>query len=267
MFEETFAAAWERRFGAPPDFDPPAIDRFLAHRSVRHFLDRPIPESTVRGLVGAAQSAATSSNLQLWSVVSVQAPARRERLALLCADQDQVRRAAWFFAFLADHHRLAEAGRAIGQDPTGLDHIEFLLVAAIDAALAAERMVNAAEALGIGTCYIGALRNQPEAVRDALELPPQTFGLFGLCLGYPDPTHPATIKPRLKSDAVWFRETYGKRPDVSEYDARMTSFYAEQNMRGDITWTMRSARRADDHHMSGRERLRDILQAFGFARR
>ena len=53
----------------------------LAHRSVRSFLPDPLPESVVPTLMAAAQSAASSSNLQLWSVVAVHDPSRRARLA------------------------------------------------------------------------------------------------------------------------------------------------------------------------------------------
>ncbi len=48
------------------------IDQLLEHRSVRAFTDQPLPGGTLETLVAAAQSASTSSNLQVWSVVAVQ---------------------------------------------------------------------------------------------------------------------------------------------------------------------------------------------------
>src|SRR5690606_850451 len=104
MFEESPSLAWQKRYGSEA-VDLPDVGRLFNHRSVRDFSDEPVSESVVRGLVGAAQSAATSSNLQLWSMVSVQDPVRRGEIARLCADQKQVHNAGWFFAFLADHHR------------------------------------------------------------------------------------------------------------------------------------------------------------------
>lgn len=129
MFHETFAQAWQLRYGAPPRGDHPSLARFLAHRSVREFSSEPVPEETVTALVGCAQSAATSSNLQLWSIVSVQERKRRDRIAELCSNQQQIREAAWFFAFCADHHRLARAARALGEDPEGLQYMEFYTMA------------------------------------------------------------------------------------------------------------------------------------------
>ncbi|MCO5296425.1 MAG: nitroreductase family protein [Fimbriimonadaceae bacterium] len=266
MFDESFDHAWRLRFGSEPPEADEALAPFVRHRSVREYAARDVPESVVRGLVGAAQSAATSSNLQLWSLISIQEPERRAAIARLCADQKQVHTAPWFFAFLVDHHRLRGAALAVGQQPTGLDYTEFFAMALVDASLAAERMVCAAESLGLGICYIGALRNDPEGVRTLLNLPEGTFGAFGLCLGWPAEESTAAIKPRLRQEDVWFRETYGQ-PDPAEYDARMRAFYESQQMKGDVTWRMRSGRRVDDHHLTGREVLKEWLLGQGFGRR
>jgi nitroreductase len=242
----------------------PDISRQLAHRSVRSYSDRPIEEETMQGLIAAAQSAATSSNLQLWSVVSVQDPERRGKIAELCDNQSQVRECSWFLAFLADHHRIHRAASLIGSDADGLGYAEFTIMALIDASLAAERLVCTAESIGIGICYIGALRNDPPGVKELLQLPSRTFACFGLCLGYPKEPIRAEIKPRLSQESVWFRETYDQSVSVSEYDERMRGFYESQKMKGDVTWSMRSARRVDRHHMTGREGIRDWLISQGF---
>ncbi|MEZ5162836.1 MAG: nitroreductase family protein [Fimbriimonadaceae bacterium] len=140
-------------------------------------------------------------------------------------------------------------------------------MATIDAALAAERMVCAAESLGIASCYIGALRNDPEGVRDLLGLPSQTYGLFGLCLGYPAEDAKAEVKPRLKQSSIWFREKYDENPDIAEYNARMKEFYETQGMSGDVDWSMRSGRRVDGNHMSGRDTMLDFVREQGFLKR
>lgn len=268
-FREPTADAWHRRYGtdAPPEL--PDLGTVLNHRSVRKFRPDPIPAEVRQALIAAAQSAATSSNLQLWSVIEVDDPERREKIAQLCSDQKQVRTAAWFLAFIADHHRLRQAAAAVGEEALGLDYAEFCLMSIIDATLAAERMVVAAETLGIGTCYIGSLRNDPVAIKDLLGLPTGTIGVFGLCLGYPEEPVTAEVKPRLGQDAVWFKERYSA--DVSEaiadYDLRMRAFYEAQKMKGDATWSMRSGRRVDEHHLGGREAILDFLHEQGFLKR
>jgi hypothetical protein len=170
-------------------------------------------------------------------------------------------------AFLADHYRLRSAANKVGESAAGLDLAEFFTMAAIDAALAAERLVCAAESLGIGICYIGSLRDKPEEVCKELGLPEGVFGLFGLCLGWPEEPLTAEIKPRLLPSSVWFRESYDLEPDTAEYDARMRGFYESQHMKGEVTWSMRSGRRVNGERLHGREHQMAWLQAHGFARR
>jgi nitroreductase len=69
----------------------------------------------------------------------------------------------------------------------------MFLMAAIDTALAAQNAVVAAESLGLGTVYIGALRNQPERVAQVLGLPHKSFAVFGLCVGHADPEQPTGV--------------------------------------------------------------------------
>lgn len=44
----------------------------------------------------------------------------------------------------------------------------------------------AAESLGLGTVYIGALRNDPQRVAGVLDLPQHVFAALGLVVGRPD---------------------------------------------------------------------------------
>ncbi len=96
-----------------------------------------------------------------------------------------------------DRPLVAEAGEAATvAKPAGvalesLDYAETFLLAALDAALAA------AESLGLGAVYIGALRNDPAAVARLLDLPPRAAAVSGLVVGHPDPSGATAIKPHL----------------------------------------------------------------------
>ncbi|MBL8086845.1 MAG: nitroreductase family protein [Chthonomonas sp.] len=266
-FAEPLSTIWKLRYGAEAPESVHGLESFMRHRSVRKFSDQAVPESMIQALVAAAQSASTSSNLQLWSIVSVQEPERRQAVAQLCANQKQVLTAPWFLCFLADHHRLKHAAAAMGEPCDGIDYMEFLLMACIDAGLASERLACAAEAAGLGVCYIGALRNHPGQVAELLELPDGVFGVFGMAIGFPSAEASPQIKPRLDQGAVWFREKYDAEPDIAPYDARMTEFYAAQAMSTDETWSKKSGKRADGYHMSGRDILKDWLAERGMGRR
>src|ERR1700734_2507618 len=54
-----------------------ALDTIMSHRSVRSYRDAPLPPGTLELLIAAAQSAATTSNLQAWSIIAVEDAARK----------------------------------------------------------------------------------------------------------------------------------------------------------------------------------------------
>ncbi len=252
-------------------FDPqqwnPTLTTLLAHRSVRAYRPDPLPPQTLETLVAAAQSAATSSNLQTWSVVAVADPARKQVLSELAGNQAHIRDCPLFLVWLADLARLTNLAAQQQLPAAGLDYLEMFVMATIDASLAAQNAVTAAESLGLGTVYIGGIRNQPEQVAKTLELPPHLFAVFGLCLGYPDLSKPAAVKPRLPQAAVLHQEVY--RPDQTEaidhYVETMRRFYEAQQMQISGDWTNHSLQRvASPKALGGRERLKQVLHNLGF---
>ncbi|HYF17406.1 MAG TPA: NADPH-dependent oxidoreductase [Ramlibacter sp.] len=240
----------------------------LQHRSVRAFTAQPLPPDALPLMLAAAQSASTTSNLQVWSVVTVDDPSVRERLFELSGKQRHVRECPLYLVFLADLARLDAIGAERELRREGLDYLEMLLAAVIDAALAAQNAVVAAEAMGLGVNYIGAMRNQPEAVAEVLGLPPRAFAVFGLCVGYPDPAQPAHVKPRLPQAAVLHRNRYdatAHREPVATYTQAMADFYRRENMRTNGDWAQHSLNRVrGPEALLGRDRIRHALAALGF---
>jgi nitroreductase len=245
-----------------------SLTTLLSHRSIRSYLSDPLPPGTLEILVTAAQSASTSSNLQTWSVVAVEDAQRKEKLSQLAGNQGHIRQCPLFLVWLADLARLTHVAESRGLPHEGLDYLEMFLMAAIDASLAAQNATVAAESLGLGTVYIGALRNRPEEVAEVLNLPPHVFAVFGLCVGYPDPAHGAAIKPRLPQSAVLHRETYKLAEQdeaIAEYNEIMKAFYASQQMNIQSDWSEHSAKRvAFAESLSGRHRLGEALKNLGF---
>jgi nitroreductase len=243
------------------------LDTILSHRSVRAYLPDAVPPGTVELLVAAAQSAASSSNLQPWSVVAVEDPARKARLAALAGNQKQILQAPLFLLWILDHHRLSQIGDEIGTPAEGLHFLESFLLGAVDTSLAAQNAVVALESLGLGSCYIGGIRNKPAEVAAELGLPSRTFALFGLTVGYPDPTTPASVKPRLPQEAVLFREQYGSGDSaraIAAYDDRLRSFQREQRM-PERDWSEQASQRVRGAvSLAGRDVLRDVLHDLGF---
>jgi nitroreductase len=239
----------------------------LGHRSVRDYSAMPIGDETLGLLLAAAQSAATSSNLQLWSVVAVEDPQRKRVVSELVGGQCHVVECPLFLAWIADLHRTAQLAQARGIPHDGLDFLEMFVMAVVDAALAAQNAVVAAESLGLGTAYIGGLRNHPERVAEFLGLPPMSFAVFGLCVGWPGGQQ-ELVKPRLPQKVVLHRETYGASspPDgIDEYDAVMEGFYARTGMGVAGGWSRHSAQRVSSPEaLRGRDRLSSALRLLGF---
>ncbi|MFB8001115.1 NADPH-dependent oxidoreductase [Nocardia sp. NPDC056000] len=259
-----------QRYRGPAPVEPahwnPVLRVLHEHRSVRRYLPDPISDETLRLLISAAQSAPTSSNLQAWSVIAVRDPERKARLAALAGDQEHIRQAPVLLVWTADLARLRGLAAERDAPLEGADYLESSYVAFLDAALAAQNALVAAESLGLGTVYIGAIRNHPEQVAAELALPPGVFAVVGLVVGTPDPSEDARVKPRLPQDAVLHAEAYdadAQSAHIAEYETRIAEFYSEQRL--EHSWTERVlARLASAAALKGRDRLRDQLAAQGF---
>lgn len=268
---EPKAAALAERYG--PDAAPQAgpwndvIASLLTHRSVRGYRPDPLPKGTLETLIAAAQSAATSSNLQTWSVVEVSHPATRAELARIANNQKHIEECPLFLVFCADVARNERLGKAENTPLEALPYLETFLVAAIDAALAAQNAVVAAEALGLSTVYIGAMRNNIERVAELLALPPGVMGVFGLCVGYPKPGAESSVKPRLAQSAILFRDKYDASQDGKHraaYDAALAQ-YSKAHEMSQYTWTERVLNRLGPvKSMSGRDKLKAAIERLGF---
>jgi len=250
----------------PPQWNL-VLETILNHRSVRGFLPDALPEGTLETLVAAAQSASTSSNLQVWSVVAVQEPNRKSRVATLASNQQFIRDAPLLLVWLADLARLNGIAADRQLTVEGTQFTEAFILGIVDATLAAQNAFVAAESVGLGAVYIGAMRNHPEKVAAELGLPPHVFAVFGMAVGWPDPAKATGIKPRLPQDVVLHRETYDtdpKRQTIDRYNAIARDFMREQGMK-EQDWTTQATNRLKDREaMHGRDRMREALRNLGF---
>ncbi|MGB0715955.1 MAG: NADPH-dependent oxidoreductase [Phycisphaerae bacterium] len=242
-----------------------AMATMLAHHTVRAFRDQPLPEGVLENIVTAGTRASTSSNMQAYAVIHIESPELKTEVAQLCADQKQIHQSAAFLAICADLRKLVLCCQQYDGDASAAGTEEAALVAIIDAALVMQNMALAAESLGLGICMIGAMRNNPGAVRDALALPQHVIALSGLCIGYPDDD--ATAKPRLPLSATFFKNQYPSDTDLAqplaEYDDVQSAWYQERDLHPkDPRWTSVMARRLAATRK--REELGVILREQGF---
>ncbi|GAA2568480.1 NADPH-dependent oxidoreductase [Winogradskya consettensis] len=241
----------------------------LERRSVRKFTSRDVTDDELTALIAAAQSAATSSNLQPWSVVAVRDPARKARLAALAGNQAFVAQAPLFLIWVADLGRAHRLAQRAGTQVEAADYLETTIIGFVDTALAAQNAVVAAESLGLGSVFVGAVRNHPEEIATELGLPPRTVATFGLAVGTPDPTEEADVKPRLPQAAVLHHEQFDAAAadaHIEAYDKRLSAYNERFGLRG--AWSDRVLTRlAGPASMAGRHRLREILERLGLPSR
>jgi len=249
----------------------PVLDLIHNHASVRHYKPNSIPVSIIETIVAAAQCASTSSNLQAYSVIAITDHAKREKLAALCDNQTFICEAPIFLAWCVDLARLDRACGLRGYTQV-TEYTENFLIAAVDVALAAQNAALTVESLGLGMCYVGALRNNPQDVIALLELPRLVFPLFGMTLGWP--AKKAQIKPRLPLSAILHWEKYDSNQDAAlfKYDHMMatTGIYTGRQIpvpgkEGDMEeygWMEHTARRVSKTVRPG---LRLVLEKQGFS--
>ncbi len=269
---ENLNALLERRYGADApslgDDVNPVLQALLSHKSVRHFSADSLPDGSLEWIVAAAQSAASSSNLQTWSVIAIQDPEQKAKAATLCGDQEFIRQAPLFLLLCADLNRLTTVSELNELPGEALDYFEMFLMATIDASLAAQNAAIAAESLGLGICYVGAARNKPRELSELLQLPPRVFALFGMAIGKPSETDVSAIKPRLPQAEMLHHEVYGwtdRKQWIDRYSATMSDFYLSQHMNVQGDWAKHSAKRvATAEALSGRHILLDFLHERGF---
>lgn len=240
----------------------------LQHKSVRKFLPDALQPGTLEALIAAGQSASTSSMLQTWSAVAVEEPEHKSAVARLAGDRDFIRQAPLFLVFCADLNRLTNICEQHQRSGQGLENMDPFIMATLDAALAAQNVGMAAESLGLGCCFVGAVRNNAREMAELLCLPPRTFALVGMAIGKVDGSEQSGIKPRLPMDEVLHRERWNEKDHrslVSSYDKSLGDFYAEHQKHGRKPWSHHMALLASSERQDGRENVRQVLEERGFS--
>ncbi|WP_439442948.1 oxygen-insensitive NADPH nitroreductase [Listeria aquatica] len=213
-------------------------EQLLSHYSVRAFLDQPLSKDQIRLLVESAQAASTSNFVQAYSIIGVSDPKIRKELAGIAGGMSYVEKTGQFFVFVADLNRNKQIAESKNENPASLETTEKMLVAIIDAALAAQNMAVAAESMGLGICYIGGIRNDIKRVSELLKIPEHAIPLFGITIGYPEQN--SAPKPRMPYQLVYHENEYQTKETAlyEAYDATISDYYTNRTGGArNETWT------------------------------
>ncbi len=194
------------------------LDTLLRHRSIRKFKADPVSEDILQEILLAASRASTTGNMQVYSIIVTRDPENRKQLWEYHFKQNMVLQAPLLLTFCADFHRFNEWCRQRDAIP-GYDNFLSFMTAATDALLAAQNAAVAAEAHGLGICYLGTTIYNAKKFIDFFNLPEQVVPITTLVIGYPDEN--PDITDRLPLEAIVHKEHY-HAPDKSDIDG----FYA-----------------------------------------
>jgi nitroreductase len=188
-----------------------ALDAIFARRSVRAYTPQPLDEATIRSLLDAAVQAPTAMHSEPWAFVVVQDRAALKRYSdrakgRWAREVDQYRDLhaavdpATEKAFI---ERFARPDFCVFYDASTLIVICARPVGPFvtaDCWLAAENLMLAASAMGLGTCCIGSaipVLNSPE-VKSELGIPADVEAVVPIIVGVPsEPAGQVTRKDPL----------------------------------------------------------------------
>ena len=173
----------------------PVIQSLMERKSVRAYTDQEIPEEAVQQILAAAAQAPTAGNQQLYTVLRISDPEKKRRLSISCDNQPFIAQAKLVLIFCADCLKWYNAFKAAGCQPRK-PGVGDLLLAVSDANIAAQNAVTAAEALGVGSCYIGDIMENIETQREILALPRYVFPAAMVVFGYPTGQQKDREKPK-----------------------------------------------------------------------
>jgi nitroreductase len=161
------------------------FETIIRRRAVRQFIDKPLPDEVLIRILQAGRWAGSAKNTQPWHFIVVR---QRETLDSLAT-----------CGHYAGHLRGAAAAVVIVTESSRW--------AGIDSGRAAQNMMLAAWAEGVGSC-VAALHDE-ECARFVLGVPQKRVVQFAISFGYPDPDAVPTIEGRPLEKVLVSR---GRRP-------------------------------------------------------
>ena len=186
------------------------LSLLLARKSVRAYEPGPMPEEDVRRILEAAVQAPTAGNMSMWTAIRVTDGEKKRQLSESCDHQPFIATAPLVLVFCADVKRWYDAFCACpGADGVRAPGEGDLLLAAVDAIIAAHASVVAADALGYGSCYIGDILENVERQREILALPAYVTPVVMAVYGAPAAQQRARKKPpRFTVDELVHENAY-----------------------------------------------------------
>jgi nitroreductase len=199
---------------------PPILAQILQRRTHRTYASRPVADELIDLLIAVGLSASAKSDFQQATIIKLKDPQKRKNIAEHFPLMPWIGISPAFLVFCGDARRL-ERISTMRNHPQRNGDLEAFLNASVDAALAMQTFILAAEAVGLGCCPISVIRNQMTTVARELSLPNSVFPVAGLCVGYPVGT--GHISMRLPPAVTVHTDSYDDgdlEMEIEGYDRR-----------------------------------------------
>jgi nitroreductase len=156
----------------------------LERASCRSFSDRPVPQDVMGVILEAGARAPTAGNLQPLSIIRIEDSANRALIAEMCG-QKFIGDAPVSLLFCLDFLRLRRWAVREVIPFTADRSFRHFWVSFQDVIICAQNICTAADAMGLGSCYVGTVMEFIPALRDLCRLPQGVLPVVLVCMGYP----------------------------------------------------------------------------------
>ena len=148
------------------------LDILRARRSVRQYQENPVPDSQLQMVLEAARLAPSWKNSQCWHYIVLQDIDRIQQLKQLTGGNPR-----------GNAYESGACFLIICADPAVSGNMDGKPYYMTDAAISLQQAMLMAESLGLATCWVGAVSEQP--IKEFLGIP-DPWRIIGLTpLGYP----------------------------------------------------------------------------------
>jgi nitroreductase len=149
------------------------LEAIKGRRSIRAFRNKDVPAVIVEELIDAARWAPSAGNIQPWKFIVVRKPRIKRRLVRAALGQMFIEEAPVVIVVCVNEERSSQGYGVRGET----------LYCIQDAAAAIQNIHLTAYSLGLGTCWVGAFRE--EETREILKIPRGTRPVAIIPVGYP----------------------------------------------------------------------------------
>ncbi|WP_125981181.1 nitroreductase family protein [Loigolactobacillus iwatensis] len=234
----------------------------IHHKTIRQFKPQPIATDVIEKLITTAQHTATSNFCQSYSIISVTDPAKKRAIAAI-SGQNYVASNGHLLIMVADQQRNQQLALAEQKSDKQLHSTDKFLAAVFDTVLVTQSLVVAAESIGVGSVILGSILNDAKQMIQLLELPPLTFPLLGLALGYPEQN--PSEKPRLPEPAVHFTNRYPRKPfALTDYNQQVQDYYQNRLQTPRTTNYQQHIAQSISQELGKQADLAAVIQTQGF---